>query len=394
MARATAPVLICFLFAVATAAVLAGSARASSFTNVYVFTGGADGGRMIGGVVQDAAGTLYGETANGGYLKCTIKGEGPNGCGTVFSYSVTNGLTVLATFTGPNGKFGNATPTLVGSTLYGSTSYGGPSNDGLIFSVNTDGSNFKVLHQFHGADGIGPVKGPMIAGPGKLLYGVTTLGGAYGKGVLFALQPTGAYQILHSFTGGSDGLGPLALLLASGNTLVGSTADGGVVTADCSSGAGVVFTYFPRSQKFSVIADLTCATTGPNAYLGSLGPNDLAYAIDGGGAFFSVNVRTGAVSVIPAVNPGSQAVGGDPFSGPVLMPDGSLIGTFTQGPYASAGALYQVDNGQIIDLWDFQQVIGGGNPYAQPLLTPSGTVFGTSAAGTCTNCGVIWQYTP
>jgi uncharacterized repeat protein (TIGR03803 family) len=376
------------------AAVVAGSAGASSFTNVYVFTGGADGGQLTGGVVQDAAGTLYGEAVNGGDLKCTIKGLGPNGCGTVYSYSATKGLTVLATFTGPNGKFGNATPTLVGSTLYGSTSYGGATDQGSIFSVNTDGSNFKILHQFHGADGVGPVQGPMIAGPGHLLYGITAYGGAYGKGVLFALAPTGAYKILHSFTGGSDGLGPYSLLLAPGNTFVGSTGDGGVVSANCSYGAGVVFTYVPQSRQFRVIADLTCGEEGPDAYLGSLGPNNLAYAIYGAGGFFSVNIGTGAVSVIPAVNPGFQSVGSAPESGPVLMPDGSLIGTYSQGPYTSAGALYQLTNGQIIDLWDFQEVTGGASPYAKPLLTPSGTLFGTSASDTCINCGVIWQYTP
>jgi hypothetical protein len=182
--------------------------------------------------------------------------------------------------------------------------------------------------------------------------------------------------------------------LASGNTLVGSTAAGGAVTASCSTGAGVVFTYVPQSRQFRVLADLTCATTGPNAYLGSLGSDNLAYAINDGGVFFSVNVGTGAISVIPAVNPGFQSVGGAPEAGPVLMPDGSLIGTFSQGPYTSAGALYQVDNGQIIDLWDFQEVTGGASPYAKPLLTPSGTLFGTSASDTCINCGVIWQYTP
>jgi uncharacterized repeat protein (TIGR03803 family) len=380
--------------------VISGSAQAGSLTNVYQFTGGADGGQLSGGVVQDADGTLYGETVNGGDLKCTIPGLGPYGCGTVFSYSAARGLTVLATFAGPNGKIGNATPTLVGSTLYGSTSYGGVTNQGSIFSVNTDGSSFKILHQFQGTDGIGPVKGSMIAGPGNLLYGVTGLGGAYGHGVLFALEPTGAYRVLHSFTAGSDGFYPTSLLLASGNILVGSTGAGGVVTPDCYQGPGMVFTYAPRNRQFKVIADLTCQTSGPVSYLGSVGPNNLAYGVDESNGFFSVNVETGVVSSIPAVNGNIFGAGGSPVSGPVLMPDGSLIGTFSNGPIyyggiIALGDLYQVTDGALNDLVSFEQgAVGGYYPQAQPLLTPSGTLFGTSAMGSCTNCGVIWQYTP
>jgi uncharacterized repeat protein (TIGR03803 family) len=399
MARMAATVRVSLLLCLAAAA-FAVSARAGSLNNIYVFTGGADGGQLYGGVVQDAAGTLYGETENGGDLKCTIKGVGPYGCGTVFSYSATKGLTVLATFTGPNGKFGNATPALVGSTLYGSTQYGGATNQGLIFSVNTNGSNAKILHQFHGTDGVGPVQGPMIKGPGNALYGITSHGGAYGKGMLFALKATGAYQVLHSFTGGADGWDPLSLLLAPGGTLVGSTAIGGVVTANCSNGAGVVFTYTPSSKTFSVGADLTCGETGPSAYLGSLGSNNLAYGVNDANVFFSVNVGTGAVSVIPAVSGNAYGAGGSPESGPILMPDGSLIGTFSQGPVyfggiIAFGDLYQVSNGEVNDLVAFEpNATGGLYPYAQPLLTASGTLLGTSAMSNCTNCGVIWQYTP
>jgi uncharacterized repeat protein (TIGR03803 family) len=384
-----------FQAAAFTISLATGMAHAGGISNIYLFTGGADGGQLSGGVVADSAGTLYGEAYDGGNLKCMEKNYLAKGCGTVYSYSNLTGLKVLVTFIGPNGKFGQGTPILVGSTLFGSTQLGGSANQGLIFSVNTDGSSFKILHAFSGPDGIGPVQGKLVAGPGNTLYGITSHGGSYGHGVVFGVKPSGAYEVLYNFTGGADGAGPSALLLAPGGTLVGSTGGGGNNTnPDCQPfGAGVIFTYVPRTKQFKVIADTVCGSTGPSPFLGSVGPNDTAYGI-GGYDWFSVNVATGAVTIIPAALGGGQAVGGVPYSGPVYMPDGSLTGTFNQGPYTASGALYQVANGQVNDLWQFGADPGGGNPVAQPLLTPSGALIGTSTSGTCTNCGVIWQYTP
>jgi uncharacterized repeat protein (TIGR03803 family) len=61
---------------------------------------------------------------------------------------------VLHNFTGIDGARPNGTLLLSGSTLYGTTQAGGISNNGVIFEVNTDGSNFKVLKQFRGNDGL------------------------------------------------------------------------------------------------------------------------------------------------------------------------------------------------------------------------------------------------
>jgi uncharacterized repeat protein (TIGR03803 family) len=39
---------------------------AGNFTVLYNFTGGADGGYPVGGVIRDSAGNLYGTTLNNG----------------------------------------------------------------------------------------------------------------------------------------------------------------------------------------------------------------------------------------------------------------------------------------------------------------------------------------
>ncbi len=55
-------------------------ARAQTFTLLYSFSGQADGGYPLGGVVRDAVGNLYGTTYNGGrYGFGTLFKVGPSG---------------------------------------------------------------------------------------------------------------------------------------------------------------------------------------------------------------------------------------------------------------------------------------------------------------------------
>jgi uncharacterized repeat protein (TIGR03803 family) len=68
------------------------AAAASKYKVLYKFTGGAEGGQPGGGLVEDAAGNLYGTTGFGGDSSC--------GCGTVFKLDTTGKLTVLYSFAG------------------------------------------------------------------------------------------------------------------------------------------------------------------------------------------------------------------------------------------------------------------------------------------------------
>jgi uncharacterized repeat protein (TIGR03803 family) len=63
------------------------AAAASKYKVLYTFTGGAGGGQPGGGLVEDAAGNLYGTAGFGGDSSC--------GCGTVFKLDKAGKLTVL-----------------------------------------------------------------------------------------------------------------------------------------------------------------------------------------------------------------------------------------------------------------------------------------------------------
>ena len=149
-------------------------------TVLYSFTGGADGGNPIAGVIRDSAGNLYGTTHNGG---------GPAFAGVVYKVDTTGHETVLYSFTG--GADGSEPQAGVirdaAGNLYGATLFGGPANQGVVYKVDTAGHE-TVLYSFTGgADGAEPA-GSVIRDAAGNLYGTTFLGGKYRDGVLFVLR--------------------------------------------------------------------------------------------------------------------------------------------------------------------------------------------------------------
>jgi len=80
----------------------------------------------------------------------------------------------------------------------------------------SSGWSYKVLFKFgysHGTHGTHPVA-PLLDVNGTL-YGTTAQGGASGDGTVFSISVSGAETVLHSFSGGSDGVTPLPLYTAS-----------------------------------------------------------------------------------------------------------------------------------------------------------------------------------
>lgn len=214
---------------------------------------GTDGFEPTGGLVLDAAGNLYGTTAQGG-----ISGF----CGTVFELSPQTGGSwseaVLYSFK-YNSK--DACRPIAGLTfdsagnLYGTTIFGGSYNYGTVFGMRrTAGGGWQegVLHSFNDSnqDGYVPYGGVILDAEGNI-YGTTNGGGAGSWGTVFELQPKpgGGWQegVLHSFgTRSTDGNSPYSGLTfdAAGN-LYGTTNGTGIPPND--TGGGTVFELSPKS---------------------------------------------------------------------------------------------------------------------------------------------------
>ncbi len=201
---------------------------AGNSTVLHNFTGGTDGGNPYGGVIRDSKGNLYG----------TAEVGGASGAGVVFKINQYGNEKVLYSFTG--GADGGYPLCGVmrdsKGNLYGATNGGGASGAGVVFKVDTSG-NETVLYSFTGgADGAYPIAGVIQDSKGNL-YGTTNQGGASGAGVVFKVDTSGNETVLYTFTGGADGAYPLWVVLASDSAanLYGTTAGGGT------SGVGVVF---------------------------------------------------------------------------------------------------------------------------------------------------------
>jgi uncharacterized repeat protein (TIGR03803 family) len=219
-----------------------------AFTNLHNFTALAgDGAEPQGGVVLSGT-NLYGMTLGGG---------SNNGNGVIFSLSTAgSNFTYLYTFskfgaksTNANGGSPYAALTLSNSTLYGVTDLGGTNGNGVVFSIGTDGLNFKLLHTFAlGAtdpnlsyytnkDGIKPQCQLLLSG--NILYGTTTAGGLQGIGTVFSLQNDGTgFSNVYTFTPivtivgtnifTSGGANPECGVVLAGSALYGTTAFGGI----------------------------------------------------------------------------------------------------------------------------------------------------------------------
>src|ERR1700722_14726211 len=165
-------------------------------TVLYNFTGGADGGEPYKGVTLDAQGNLYGTAVTGGAGSC----EG--GCGVVFKLTNSGGTwtqSVIHSFTGGNDGSGPGSGLTFDrhGYLYGMTPTGGAYSLGVIYQLKPQANGtwgLNVIHAFTGGvDGSSGSAGRLILDRAGNLYGVTTVGGANGKG--------GAFQLSRSQTG-------------------------------------------------------------------------------------------------------------------------------------------------------------------------------------------------
>jgi uncharacterized repeat protein (TIGR03803 family) len=138
----------------------------------------------------------------------TREGDVP-GNGTVFKLNTDGaGFGVLHSFTAHGHSHPDITNNdgespqgmiLSGHTLYGIASESGSRFWGTVFKMNTDGTHFKVLHDFDGNDGSHPLADQVMSG--DTLYGAANFGGGRDGGTVFKVKTSGTgFAVLHRFT--------------------------------------------------------------------------------------------------------------------------------------------------------------------------------------------------
>lgn len=315
---------------------MAPTPQAQTFTTLYSFSGGPDGSNPVAGLVEDNDGNLYSTTEYGGI---------PN-WGVVYELDTAGTETVLHSFTaGPSDGYWPLATVLRDKegNLYGTAVDGGTNSDGVVYKIDTDG-NETILYNFMGgiSDGCAPSQGVVMDKSGNL-YGTTAGCGASGSGcggpgcgTVFKLTPEGKETLLHSFVGSDGSLPEFGhLLIDDQGDLYGVTSQGGA------SNAGELYRLTARG-KLTVL----------HSFAG--GAKDGCYpfgtpAVDKAGNFYGTTAGCGASNegtVWKVSQKGAETIlhsfaggtsdGAIPRGGVVLDSEGNLYGdTYLGGEFGT-----------------------------------------------------------
>ncbi|MCG2678895.1 MAG: hypothetical protein L6455_02845, partial [Kiritimatiellae bacterium] len=332
----------------------------SGFILLHEFAGGiVDGRNPVGSLILSGS-TLYG-VASGGDIE-TSKIFKLETDGTDF--------TLMHEFTGGADNVVYSTTTLIlsGSTLYGMTNTGGSSDLGTIFKIETDGSDFTLLHEFAGgiSDGNDPFGSLIISG--STLYGMTCRGGDVGRGTIFRIETNGTdFSLLHKFIySATDGIGPVGSLLLSGSILYGMTQYGG----DNDPDIGTIFKIQTDGSGFSLLHSFVGgADDGAEPYGSLIISESTLYGMtyeggDGGdGVVFSLTLP-------PSITVDSPNGGENWNSGDVHNITWSSIGTI-----ANVNIDYSTNSGSSWSSLAANANNDGTYAWTVPAITPSANCF-------------------
>ncbi|MCX6153796.1 MAG: T9SS type A sorting domain-containing protein [Candidatus Kapabacteria bacterium] len=249
--------LLCYL------AGLAITANAQQYSVLYNFSNSSGYYPDFGGLVYDGT-YLYGDCYNGG----------ANGVGTLFKiHPDGSGFTKLFDFSSSNGANPSGNNIVIsGSLLYGMTEQGGINNCGVIFKINNDGSGYSKILDFEYTNSGRHPHGNVIL-INNVLYGLAYDGGTGTWGTIFKINTDGSgFTKLHEFTSNPDGAHPYSDLIYDGNSLFGTTSEGG------SNGVGTIFKISTDGTGYTKIYDFN-APQGEWPYCRLLNDGNILYGM-------------------------------------------------------------------------------------------------------------------
>jgi hypothetical protein len=401
-------------------------AHAQTETTIYNFGAKGAPNSPDSGIVLGKSGTLYGVTAFGG-----------TGHGVVYSLKLVAGgwqETALYTFTGgSDGGTPYTAPLLdANGNIYGTAQSGGTSGVGLVYelSPNSGGTwQETVLYSFTGlADG-GYPSGNLVFDQAGNLYGSNSGDGNQrteacqntgGCGVIFKLSPESGgkwgFHLLHTFSGGRDGVGSAWLTFDPAGNLFGAAA-GAWEGFELPSAPGLVFRLTPTASgpwKDSVVYAFRGAADGglPSAVI--FGPDGSMYGTgaDGGlvnncqsgygpmgcGVVFKISPTADGgwkETAIYAFTGGSD--GNDPV-GALVFDNGKLYGATLLGGSFGYGVIFELAPSSGGEEWNesvaYTFDTQGSLPTGTLAVDAKGNLFGTARDGGANLGGVAFELAP
>jgi uncharacterized repeat protein (TIGR03803 family) len=269
---------------------------------------------------------------------------------------------------------------------------------GLVEATAAHAQSFSVVHNFTGgSDGGGPLNGFTGDGAGNL-YGTTNSGGTTNHGVVFKLNKEGVETVLYNFADETDGAYPEgALVRNKAGVFFGTTTGGGA------AGTGTVFEVTP-SGKEQVLYSFAGGTDGavPQAGLaldaaGNLYGTTTAGGASGNGTVFKLAKGAKWTETV-LYSFGASPDGATPVAGVTFDKVGNLYGTASAGGAYGYGRIFQLvpSGGEWTEniVHDFQDGDDGGVPFAGLIAGKAGSFYGAATEGGTGGGGVIYELTP
>ncbi len=242
---------------------------------------------------------------------------------------------VLYTLSGTNGETPEAGVAISNNVLYGTTWEGGAYGYGCIFSIHTDGSNYKKILDFN--DTNGGYSGTTLNVIGYKLYGMTGQGGKYKYGCIFSIDTNGVgYKDMYDFNS--------------------STQPGNFMTLS----NGYLFGMLGQYQY-------------PAVY------SEIIFSIDTNGTGYKT------IHSFPAGGYGSQ-------SGGLTQAGGKFYGISRSGGTMGYGSIFSIDaNGNNYkDLYDCDS-LNGRLAGINSLVISGSKMYGVSTSGGTNNVGYVFS---
>lgn len=408
---------------------------AQTFTVLYNFTGGADGGSPVSQLALDSAGNLYGAAFVGGAGYGTDFELSPGASGWEFN--------VLYTFQGYSEHDGGGPSGIIlgpQGNIFGMTQGGGigcqkalPEYEGCgtVYELSPPPMRTeRVLYRFPAnPKGVAPYGLGPIALRGGSIYNPTFQGGSdgsciygYSCGTVFKLTPasgTWNESVLWDFGSGDDGAEPASNVTfdAAGN-MYGTTIAGGDGSA-CSiqghSGCGAVYELSPSGSGWTekIIYNFAGGADGAAPYSGVISDSagnlygaTATGGSGGGGTIYELSPSTGGwiFNVLysfasAGFGPNSQCFScTGPYVSLITDEAGNLYGTtFSDGAFGSGMAFELAHSGggwTFTDLHDFTGASDGAGVWSGLVRDSTGNLYGQDWVGGADGYGVVFEITP
>ena len=350
--------------------------------------------KIVGGLVMDGQGNLYGTTSAGGVVGGS-DGGGGKGDSTVFEIpSGSKKVATLASFDGGAGYGINGLSLDGQGNLFGTTTgEGGANGDGMVFKVAAGSRVVTTVASFDGINGEFP-KGVTADGQGNL-YGTTAV--AEGSATAFEI-PRGANTISTLAQFSTPGPAPKGVVADGQGNLFGTDATGGV------NGTGTVYEIARGSNTVTTLASFA-GNNGSgisNVVMdgqGNLYGTTADGGLDGDGTAFEIARGSNIVTTLASFNlnntnkaDNTNGLVPDPNVGVVMDGQGNLYGTTVAGGLYGDGTVFEIarGSGTVTTLTSFKSFSGAS--VNDLVLDGQGNLFGTTD-GAGNSGGTVFKVT-